>query len=84
MKNYFCSLLFDLIYLFFRGNMLLVGPLGSHLSNLCRFALHIADIPIHKVDTSKQSSFFDGLRSAIRLSGSEDKVISLLLTVSDS
>ncbi|BFZ10052.1 hypothetical protein BsWGS_13093 [Bradybaena similaris] len=65
------------------GNMLLVGPLGSHLSNLCRLALYIADIPIHKMDTSKQSSFFDGLRSAIRLSGSEDKVISLLLTSRD-
>ncbi|CAG5121561.1 unnamed protein product, partial [Candidula unifasciata] len=65
------------------GNLLLVGPLGSHLSNLCRLALYIADIPIHKVDTSRQSSFFDGLRSAIRLSGSEDKVISVLLTSQD-
>ncbi|GFN75495.1 dynein beta chain, ciliary [Plakobranchus ocellatus] len=65
------------------GNMLLVGAVGSHLSTLSRLALHVADIPIHKVDTSKQSNFFDGLRSAIRLSGSEGKVISLLFTARD-
>ena len=61
--------------------MLLIGAVGSHLSRLCRLALHVADIPIHKVDTSKQSNFFDGLRSAIRLSGSEGKIITLLFTV---
>ena len=66
----------------FSGNLLLVGAVGSHLSTLCRLALHVADVPIHKIDTSKQSNFFDGLRSAIRLSGSEGKVISLMFTVS--
>ena len=71
----------ELFYSLSRGNMLLVGAVGSHLSTLSRLALHVADIPIHKVDTSKQSNFFDGLRSAIRLSGSEGKVISLLFTV---
>ena len=59
-----------------------MGAVGSHLSTLCRLALHVADVPIHKIDTSKQSNFFDGLRSAIRLSGSEGKVISLMFTVS--
>ncbi|XP_025098007.1 LOW QUALITY PROTEIN: dynein gamma chain, flagellar outer arm-like [Pomacea canaliculata] len=65
------------------GNMLLIGAVGSHLSRLCRLALHVADIPIHKIDTSKQSNFFDGLRSAIRLSGSEGKIITLLCTARD-
>ncbi|XP_070190368.1 uncharacterized protein [Littorina saxatilis] len=65
------------------GNMLLIGAVGSHLSRLCRLALHVADIPIHKVDTSKQSNFFDGLRSAIRLSGSEGKIITLIFTSQD-
>ncbi|XP_055889445.1 dynein axonemal heavy chain 8-like isoform X4 [Biomphalaria glabrata] len=65
------------------GNMLLIGAIGSKLSTLCRLALHVADIPIHKIDTSKQSNFFDGLRSAIRLSGSEGKVIGLLFTARD-
>ncbi|CAL1527205.1 unnamed protein product [Lymnaea stagnalis] len=65
------------------GNMLLIGAVGSNLSTLCRLALHVADIPIHKIDASKQSNFFDGLRSAVRLSGSEGKVISLLFTSSD-
>ncbi|XP_076466964.1 uncharacterized protein LOC143298129 [Babylonia areolata] len=65
------------------GNMLLIGAVGCHLSRLCRLALHVADIPIHRVDTSKQSNFFDGLRSAIRLSGSEGKIITLLFTSRD-
>ncbi|XP_059166583.1 dynein axonemal heavy chain 8-like [Physella acuta] len=65
------------------GNILLVGAVGSNLTTLCRLALHVADIPIHKMDTTKQTSFFDGLRSAIRLSGSEGKVISLMFTSRD-
>ncbi|KAK6187606.1 hypothetical protein SNE40_005595 [Patella caerulea] len=65
------------------GNMLLIGAVGSHLSTLCKLALHVANISIHKVDNSKQSNFFDGLRSAIRLSGSENKIITLLFTSRD-
>ncbi|XP_067674368.1 uncharacterized protein [Haliotis asinina] len=65
------------------GNLLLIGAVGSHLATLCRLALHVADIPIHKVDTAKQSNFFDGLRSAIRLSGSEGKIITLMFTSRD-
>lgn len=65
------------------GNMLLIGAVGCHLARLCRLALHVADIPIHKMDASKQSNFFDGLRSAIRLSGSEGKIITLLFTSRD-
>ena len=62
--------------------MLLIGAVGSHLSTLCKLALHVADVPIHKMDTSKRSNFFDGLRSAVRLCGSEGKILSLLFTVS--
>ncbi|ESO89151.1 hypothetical protein LOTGIDRAFT_229063 [Lottia gigantea] len=65
------------------GNMLLIGAVGCHLSTLCKLALHVANIGIHKVDNSKQSSFFDGLRSAVRMSGSENKIITLLFTSRD-
>ncbi|OWF37572.1 Dynein heavy chain 5, axonemal [Mizuhopecten yessoensis] len=65
------------------GNMLLIGAVGSHLATLCKLALHVADVPIHKVDTSKQSNFFDGLRSAVRLCGSEGKILSLMFTARD-
>lgn len=61
---------------------MLIGSVGSHLSTLCRLALHVADIPIHKMDTSKQSNFFDGLRSAVRLSGAENKILTVVFTVS--
>jgi len=65
----------------FSGNMLMIGAVGSHLSTLCKLALHVADVPIHKVDTSKQSNFFDGLRSAVRLCGSEGKILTVMFTV---
>ena len=34
------------------------------------------------MDTSKQSNFFDGLRSAVRLSGAENKILTVVFTVS--
>ena len=62
--------------------MLLIGAVGCHLVTLCKLALHVADIPIHKVDATKQSNFFDGLRSAVRLCGSEGKILNVMFTVS--
>jgi len=64
------------------GNIVLVGPIGSHLSTLIRLALHVSDLPIHPIDSSKQNTFFDGLRSAVRLTGSEGKVLTIFFTVS--
>ncbi|XP_053397319.1 dynein axonemal heavy chain 5-like isoform X6 [Mercenaria mercenaria] len=65
------------------GNMLLVGAVGSHLTTLCQLALHVADVTTLKMDTSKQSNFFDGLRSAVRLTGSEGKILTLVFTARD-
>ncbi|KAL4232681.1 hypothetical protein ACF0H5_007369 [Mactra antiquata] len=65
------------------GNMLLVGAVGSHLTTLCQLALHVADVQTLKMDTSKQSNFFDGLRSAVRLTGSEGKILTLVFTARD-
>lgn len=69
-------------FVYFRGNMLLIGAVGSHLTTLCQLALHVADVQTLKMDTSKQSNFFDGLRSAVRLTGSEGKILTLVFTVS--
>ncbi len=60
----------------------MVGPIGAHLSTLAQLALHVADISIHQMDTSKQNTFLDGLRSAVRLTGAEGKILTLLFTVS--
>ncbi|XP_023932047.1 dynein heavy chain 5, axonemal-like isoform X1 [Lingula anatina] len=65
------------------GNFLFIGAIGSHLALLVKLALHVADIEIHPVDSSKQNTFFDGLRSAVRLSGAEGKIISLMFTARD-
>ena len=67
---------------FSSGNFLLVGPIGTHLGTLCKLALHMADIPIHHIDTSKQNTFFDGLRSAVRITGAEGKKLTVFFTVS--
>ena len=61
---------------------MLVGPIGSHLGTLCKLALHVADLPIHPIDTSKQNTFFDGLRSAVRLTGSEGRIRTIFFSVS--
>jgi dynein heavy chain len=62
--------------------MLLVGPIGSHLGTLCKLALHVADLHTHHIDTSKQNTFFDGLRSAVRMTGAEGKTLTLTFDVS--
>ncbi|WAR07684.1 DYHG-like protein [Mya arenaria] len=65
------------------GNMLIVGAVGCHLTTLCQLALHVADVQTLKMDTSKPSNFFDGLRSAVRLTGSEGKILTLVFTARD-
>ncbi|XP_071504103.1 dynein axonemal heavy chain 5-like [Diadema antillarum] len=65
------------------GSMLLVGAIGSHLTTLVNLALHVADMPIHPMDTSRSNTFFDGLRSAVRLSGTEGKMLTLMFTGQD-
>ncbi|XP_074662754.1 uncharacterized protein LOC141915202 [Tubulanus polymorphus] len=65
------------------GNALLISAIGFRLATLCKLALHVADIPILPIDSSKPNTFFDGLRSAVRMSGSEGKVLSLLFTARD-
>ena len=59
-----------------------MGPIGSHLGTLCKLALHVADLDVHPIDTSKQNTFFDGLRSAVRMTGSEGKTLTLFFDVS--
>ncbi|XP_041462850.1 dynein heavy chain 8, axonemal-like [Lytechinus variegatus] len=65
------------------GSMMLVGAIGSHLTTLVNLALHVADMPIHPMDTTKANTFFDGLRSAVRLSGTEGKMLTLMFTGRD-
>ena len=60
----------------------MVGAIGSHLTTLVNLALHVADMPIHPIDTSRPNNFFDGLRSAVRLAGTEGKMLTLVFTVS--
>ncbi|XP_071818739.1 dynein axonemal heavy chain 5-like isoform X4 [Apostichopus japonicus] len=65
------------------GNMLMIGAIGNHLTTLVNLALHVADMPTHPIDSSRSNTFFDGLRSAVRLSGTEGKMLTLLFTGRD-
>ncbi|XP_077977225.1 dynein axonemal heavy chain 8-like isoform X3 [Glandiceps talaboti] len=65
------------------GNLMLIGTIGSHLATLTKLALHVADMPSHPIDSSKPNTFFDGLRSAIRLTGTEGKMLTLVFTGRD-
>lgn len=61
--------------------MLLIGPVGSHLTTLCKLALHVADIPSHTIDTSRHTLFLDSLRAALRMTGAEGKKLALVFNV---
>ncbi|CAH1226669.1 DNAH5 [Branchiostoma lanceolatum] len=65
------------------GNLLMIGAIGSHLVTMVKLALHIADMDMYHVDCSRANTFFDGLRSAVRMTGSEGKMLTLLFTAKD-
>ncbi|KAM4694307.1 uncharacterized protein O3C94_004765 [Discoglossus pictus] len=65
------------------GNLLLVGPVGSHLSTLVKLALYIADIPLHSLDTTGHNNFINSLKSAVQISAVEGKPTAILLTAQD-
>lgn len=60
--------------------MTIVGAVGSHLSNLTRLALHVAGLQPFKVDASRPATFFDSLRSAVRIAGTEGVPVVVVLT----
>ncbi|XP_068697910.1 dynein axonemal heavy chain 8-like [Montipora foliosa] len=66
-----------------RGNALLIGSIGAHLSSLAKLALYLLEYPIHPVDCSYPNTFLDGLRSAVRQAGCDGKTTTVLFTASD-
>ena len=66
----------------FRGNALLVGSIGTHLTRLARLALYMLEYAVHPVDCSYPNTFLDGLRSAVRQAGCDGKTTTVLFTVS--
>ena len=64
-----------------RGHVLLIGPIGSQLSDLAALVLFMLEYPIDPVDCSYQNTFLDGLRSAVRRAGCDGKTTTLVMTV---
>ena len=60
--------------------MVIVGAVGSHLTQLTRLALHVADLRPVVIDSSRPTSFFDSFRSAIRVAGTEGQPVSVVLS----
>lgn len=75
-------LLFCFFPLFYRGNALLIGSIGAHLTSLVSLALYMLEYPIHPVDCSFPNTFLDGLRSAVRQAGCDGKTTTVLFSVS--
>ncbi|XP_077973667.1 uncharacterized protein LOC120348568 isoform X2 [Styela clava] len=65
------------------GSMTVVGAVGSHLSNLTKLALHVAGLQPFKVDASRPATFFDSLRTAVRIAGTEGVPVVVVLTARD-
>ena len=63
------------------GNLLLIGPIGSQLSDLAALALYMLEYPIHTIDCSYRGSFLDGLRSAVRRAGCDGKTTTIIIKV---
>lgn len=66
-----------------RGNALLIGSIGAHLTSLVSLALYMLEYPIHPVDCSFPNTFLDGLRSAVRQAGCDGKTTTVLFSASD-
>lgn len=80
---FYCFVLFFyFIPLFNRGNALLIGSIGAHLTSLVSLALYMLEYPIHPVDCSFPNTFLDGLRSAVRQAGCDGKTTTVLFSVS--
>ena len=67
-------------HFFIRGSMVVVGAVGSHLSQLARLALHVADLRPFPIDSSRHTAFFDSLRTAVRVAGTEGHPVSVVLS----
>uniref|UniRef100_A0A8C5PKA2 Dynein heavy chain n=1 Tax=Leptobrachium leishanense TaxID=445787 RepID=A0A8C5PKA2_9ANUR len=65
------------------GNVLLVGSVGSKLSTLVKFALYVADVPLHVLDTSGHNNFISSLKSTIQISAVAGKPAAILLTAKE-
>ena len=60
--------------------MVVVGAVGSHLTQLTRLALHVSELRPITIDSSRPTSFFDSFRSAIRVAGIEGQPVSVMLS----
>ncbi|CAK8694917.1 unnamed protein product [Clavelina lepadiformis] len=62
------------------GSLVLIGAVGSHLTQLTRLALHLAAMRPFPIDTSRPTAFFDSLRTAVRVAGTEGYPVSVVLS----
>lgn len=62
---------------------MLIGNVGNRLSSLIKLALYIADIQLFSVECSKLSLFYDSMRSAVRIAGSDNKNVGVIFSSKD-
>lgn len=59
----------------------MVGSLGQELVSLASFSLFLAGYEIQPVDFSRESAFFDGMKTLFRQAGLEGKPIGVIIKV---
>ena len=72
-----------LIEFVFSGNMVIVGSVGTNMSTLLKLVCRVASLSQFKVDFSSESAFMDGLRSIVRMTGSEGRTLAVCISARD-
>ncbi|XP_063714091.1 dynein axonemal heavy chain 5-like isoform X5 [Symsagittifera roscoffensis] len=65
------------------GNMVIVGSVGTNMSTLLKLVCRVASLSQFKVDFSSESAFMDGLRSIVRMTGSEGRTLAVCISARD-
>ena len=63
--------------------MIAVGSVGTKMSVLLQLVCRVANLTQFKIDFTSESSFMDGLRSVVRMTGSEGRTLAVIISARD-
>ncbi len=63
--------------------MIFVGSVGTRMSVLLRLVCRVANLTQFDIDFSSEDSFMDGLRSLVRMTGSEGRTLAVCVSARD-
>ncbi|XP_075255403.1 dynein axonemal heavy chain 5-like isoform X4 [Convolutriloba macropyga] len=66
-----------------KGNMVVIGSVGTNMSILLKLVCRVANLTQFKIDFTSENSFMDGLRSIVRMTGSEGRTLAVCISARD-